>query len=507
VKNADPSNTNGLIAGGATSNNFVLKDTILMDDNAATGAPILFQGGSHTNMRFTQDLFQDRGDSTFYFGSGAAGDLYDGLTISDSKFLGQAGGVFYAAGSDGNPLTNAVIQGNEFDGTVNGEPGVGAPVLNIGRSVNLTIADNYFHDEDYTAFQVGMVGGSIVRNTFERIHADTGAGFGDVFQLWGGQYGTAVSTNVTITNNIIHYNDVAGATLPTRGIRLRPQDSGSSSPGIDGTTIHINDNAFLNGGVLPNDLAVVNQGDPTKPVDASANWWGTTSAVAIRDLMSGPVDFRPYFNSATNTLTVGHGFHGDYSALSDGQLTPPTAPGGGSTGNVVLAQEQSTFTVPGTSNEAVLVQFRLLARHRSSRDEVGVLLVDDAQGRIAGLLPGQPQYLRRAVELGRWQVIFRRGQRVGSTLDLPVNAGARLMFYLVPNGGLRTVLRRNPRNRLGGTPVVLFADGRGNPDRVNHLRTSPLPNGVVMRWEDGIRGGHRDFNDVVFSAQPIRRLA
>jgi parallel beta-helix repeat protein len=178
----------------------------------------------------------------------------------------------------------------------------------------------------------------------------------------------------------------------------------------------------------------------------------------------------------------------------------------GVAGPGALAQEQSTFTVPGTPNEVVLLRFRLLARHRAFRNEVGVFLVDDAQGRIAGLLPGNPHYLRRAVQLGRWQVLFRRGERAGSTLDVPFNGGARLMFDLVPNGGLRGVLRQNPRNRPGGKPVMLFADGRQNPDRVNHLRTSPLPDGVVLGWEDGVRGGHRDFNDVVFSVQPIRRL-
>ena len=43
--------------------------------------------------------------------------------------------------------------------------------------------------------------------------------------------------------------------------------------------------------------------------------------------------------------------------------------------------------------------------------------------------------------------------------------------------------------------MVLFADGRRNPDRVNHLRTNPLLNGMVLRWEDGFRGGDRDFSD------------
>src|SRR5262249_25890138 len=56
----------------------------------------------------------------------------------------------------------------------------------------------------------------------------------------------------------------------------------------------------------------------------------------------------------------------------------------GVAGPMVLAREQSTFTVSGTPNEVTLVQFRLLARRSSFRNEVGVFLVDDAQGRIAG---------------------------------------------------------------------------------------------------------------------------
>jgi hypothetical protein len=104
-------------------------------------------------------------------------------------------------------------------------------------------------------------------------------------------------------------------------------------------------------------------------------------------------------------------------------------------------------------------------------------------------------------------VIFRRGQQVGSTLDMQMTGGQRLMFYLVPNAGLQTAMHRNPRNHPSGKPVVFFADGRRNPDRLNHLRTSPLPNGVVLRWDDSFGGGDRDFNDVIFSAQMIRRLA
>jgi hypothetical protein len=319
IQDASSSNANGLIAPGASSNNFILTNTILNDDNAPFGAPILYQGGSHTHNVFSFDLFQDNGDSTFYLASNSPGDVYTGFDISFSKLAGTAGGVFYAENSGGKPLTSAVIQGNEFDGTIGGTPGLGDPALNIGNAVNLTIQNNYFHDMQYTAFQVGMVGGSITGNTFARISASPTPGFGDDFQLWGGQFGTAVSTNVTIANNLISFNDVPGATNPTRGIRLRPQDTGSSAPGIDGTTIHIHDNAFINGGVLPgtttNLYAVVDQGDSTKPVDASGNWWDTSLGSSptvttdaqlnqITALFSGPAHVGAFLNSGANSASV-----------------------------------------------------------------------------------------------------------------------------------------------------------------------------------------------------------
>jgi parallel beta-helix repeat protein len=222
---------------------------------------------------------------------------------------------------------------------------------------------------------------------------------------------------------------------------------------------------------------------------------GLTFAVTVQDVGGAA----PLHASATVRVAGAVIFDGNHNGSADSGER-------GVGGPMVLAQEQSSFTVPGTPNEVVLVRFQLLARQASFHNEVGMFIVDDAQGRIAGLLPSHPQYLRRAVQLGRWRVIFRRGQRMDSTLDIPLNGGARLMFYLVPNDGLRTVLRRNPRNRLSGTPVVLFADGRWNPDRMNHLRTSPLPNGVVLRWEDEFRVGDHDFNDAIVSVQLIRRL-
>ena len=88
---------NGLISATASANSFTLTNTIVsVTVNAATGSPVLFQSGTHTNMVFSFNLFQDRGDASLYFGGGAPTDVYDNLNITSNKFVGQSGGVFKA---------------------------------------------------------------------------------------------------------------------------------------------------------------------------------------------------------------------------------------------------------------------------------------------------------------------------------------------------------------------------------------------------------------------------
>ena len=90
----------------------------------------------------------------------------------------------------------------------------------MGLAGNLAIHANWFHDLQYTPAQVGIVGGTVTENTFERIHPLDGGPFGDAFQLWGGQFGTAASSNVLIENNKIHFNDIPGALYPTHGLKV-----------------------------------------------------------------------------------------------------------------------------------------------------------------------------------------------------------------------------------------------------------------------------------------------
>jgi len=231
----------------------------------STTGNIQFGGGSHTDMLIDYNYFYDEGDWTFYFGGGP----YDSLHIAYNKFNAVGDSIFWGA----TQLVGGVVEYNEFDGTISGIPGVGTDTMNIGAGGNIIVRHNWFHDQLYTAFQIGIVGGSVTGNTFERIYPWPGY-FADAFQLWGGQWGTPVSTNVMIEANIIRYNDIPGADYPSHGIRLRPSGDG---PGIDGATIHIHCNSFLDGGARTDAYAIRHQGEPGTILDAEYNWWGDAS--------------------------------------------------------------------------------------------------------------------------------------------------------------------------------------------------------------------------------------
>jgi hypothetical protein len=268
----------------ANANSFHLTNCIVQSTTfgATTGA-VQFGGGSHTDVVIDFNLFQDKGEHTLYLSGGP----YDRLRLAYNRVNVQGDAVFWAAG----PLVDGVIEANEFDGTIDGVPGSGFAEMNIGQGGNIAIRDNWFHDQQYTAFQVGIVDGSITGNLFERIFPYAGGLPGNAFELWGGQWGTAVSTSVTIACNTIRYNDVPGASYPTHGIRLRAPESGA---GIDGSTIHVANNTFDNGGARTDAYAIRHQGDPASVVDADGNWWGTTNGSAIGALMSGNVNYAPW---------------------------------------------------------------------------------------------------------------------------------------------------------------------------------------------------------------------
>ncbi len=265
------------------ANNFHLTNNIFENPEPHANNLIQLAGPSksHTDVLIDYNLFQDLGIATFYFEG-----TCDRLHIAYNKFNGLGDSVFWSA----EPLVDGIIEGNEFDGTIDEVPGVGFGTLNIGKGGNIIIRDNWFHDILYTGFQVGIIDGSVTGNTFERIYPYPGVG-ADAFQLWGGEWGTAISTDVLIEGNTINYNDLSTED-PIHGIRLRALAGVST---IDGSTIHIHDNNFLDGGYRTDAFAIRHQGDPETIVDAEMNYWSTAVESEIIEMFEGPVDYDPWF--------------------------------------------------------------------------------------------------------------------------------------------------------------------------------------------------------------------
>ncbi|MBN70646.1 MAG: hypothetical protein CME32_15365, partial [Gimesia sp.] len=313
----------------AGADNLTIANNIFNNTNIpGVQGGIQLQSGSFDDLTVEQNLFQFTGDGDALLVGG--GGSFERMHIVGNHFAGTTGGIF----QNGGTINDAVVEQNEFTG------GVG---MNMGDAGNIQIRENTFDGTFYTGFQVGTIDGEIVGNTFQNIEAYPGF-FGQAFELWGGQYGTTVSQNVTIENNVIHYNDVAGAAEPTHGIRLRTPDAGS---GIDASTIHINNNAFIDGGVRGDAKAIRHFGDQTTAVDASENWWGTTSESSIEALMEDAdggtplmVDFTSFLDNGTDTDGVTAGFQGDFSTLNVTAL-------GGQTGPVGRIQEAVEKVTPG----------------------------------------------------------------------------------------------------------------------------------------------------------------
>ena len=180
---------------------------------------------------------------------------------------------------------------------------------------------------------------------------------------------------------------------------------------------------------------------------------------------------------------------------------------------------QPTPTPIDTPNDTITVgdstgpsQF-LFTLNESSADlvnEVGVFAIDNDQGTINGIAPGQPGYLQAALSQGR--VIFSSVSNspdgfgvANQTRVLSFEANTRLGFYLVQNSTTDTVLADLAAGQSSAN--VFFSFASANPGGFDHLQVSDQGNGVfVQRWEDGLGGGDQDFNDLVMTIQPTAQL-
>jgi Domain of unknown function (DUF4114) len=150
---------------------------------------------------------------------------------------------------------------------------------------------------------------------------------------------------------------------------------------------------------------------------------------------------------------------------------------------------------PGTSTSATTaLLFSKVSHQAANRNELGVFVVDDNNGTVNGVAPGQAGYL--AAVLTRSQVVFSAlsNSTVDTVLDplstrnLSLGANAKLGFYLVSNDSSDNL-------SANSTNVIFSVPSAGNS--FQNSRITQNGQGIQVAFEDTRGGGDQDFNDLV----------
>jgi hypothetical protein len=159
------------------------------------------------------------------------------------------------------------------------------------------------------------------------------------------------------------------------------------------------------------------------------------------------------------------------------QLTE-TTPGvgtqlqGGQEAELIDLRDQVTGMIPaqfGVNSEA------------DYDNNFGFYVIDDVDGRIGDLRPGDPGYAEAAVSQG-----------LDTNGGLP--AGTLVAPFIIADGTVEEFLAENPLNQSGEDVMAYFAFMGANPDGVDHVR---LLGDNTIGFEDQPGGGDRDYNDLV----------
>jgi cyclophilin family peptidyl-prolyl cis-trans isomerase len=138
----------------------------------------------------------------------------------------------------------------------------------------------------------------------------------------------------------------------------------------------------------------------------------------------------------------------------------------------LATQSRSTspvLHVPGAGNTTITLK-SLLAGGKvdHATGDVGVFLVDNEDGSIGTLKPGDPGYATVALASTNVRTLMAAGASAATNIAVP--AGKYLGFYTITNGSTATFLAANPSNASGGATNALFSFQAANPDGKEHFR-------------------------------------
>ncbi|MBD2448882.1 phytase [Nostoc sp. FACHB-152] len=152
--------------------------------------------------------------------------------------------------------------------------------------------------------------------------------------------------------------------------------------------------------------------------------------------------------------------------------------------------DNDIFTIKG-SGETTRLKVDLTERNTKRTNELGVFTVDDAQGRINGIAPGEAGYAEAALERAKtiFSVLNKGWNNVDISRSVEFESGDRLRFYAVKNGTTDGVL-------AGDIPITNVVFANDTTQKVTSLGNDAFS----LAWEIQPNNGE-DFQDLVVNIQ------
>lgn len=449
------------------------------------------------------------------FGGGAS------LTVSNTTFLKNhsalQGGGMWTGESSPFTIFNSVFCENEAI-SANGGPGLGGGLMVAGNPIanitQTTIAGNI------ASFQGGGFwgGGTGLTLTDSLVANNEGQTGFNLFHQTGTQFSDGGGNFQSLAPNPNDTKVTAGVTL------LDPQLGTCSDNGTAMQNPPEPGNSAVTGGAIagtpvlgtvpnmPANLIATEEGGQIKLTwqDSSnnetgfllersqdQNSWGIIANVATnltQYLDTGLTANGTYYYRLRAVNGVGQSQFVTSNAIAfNGQNTSTGSnsnsqqqPGNSQQSGIFPVQnsssQQGIFQL-GKSSNPVNLQINLQTNSTQQVHELGVFVVDDEQGRVNGLNPGDSGYFNAA--LPKAQIIFsalpqNTFPQFNYTRNLSFSGGERLAFFLV-------------RDR---TTEQAIADGDFSPILYSIQSTQTLQSGdgFILAWEDG--SGSNDFQDL-----------
>ncbi len=163
--------------------------------------------------------------------------------------------------------------------------------------------------------------------------------------------------------------------------------------------------------------------------------------------------------------------------------------------DVVFTVNQKGIKAPGNESQTTPLQVEFASSQADYNNEIGLFLVDDADGTINGIAPGDSGYVQQVFQPDNFEVVFTQGNPNGSR-DLDLEGGQYIGWYLISDNTTAEFLQTNPDNNPNGETVAFFSYAQANPDELYYLNYN---SSSQLAWEDMLGGGDLDYNDFVFN--------